>query len=183
MGKYKLTQARWKAVMGANPSGFPGDDRPVENVSWNDVQEYLKRLNAMNDGYRYRLPTEAEWEYAARAGSTADTVADVEEVAWYDANSRGETHPVGGKRANGWGLYDMLGNVWEWCSDRFGTHYYASSPIDDPQGPASGSMRLVRGGSYVISRADVRPASRAAGVPDSRDLGTGFRLVRELSLP
>jgi len=143
-----VTQAQWKAVMGANASQFKEEDRPVENVSWSDVQEFLRRLNAMNDLYRYRLPTEAEWEYAARAGSPLDMVADLGAVAWYDGNSGSQTHPVGRKRANGWGLYDMLGNVWEWCADWYGKDYYASSPIDDPQGPASGNLQVVRGGSW-----------------------------------
>jgi formylglycine-generating enzyme required for sulfatase activity len=183
MGKFEVTQAQWKAAMGANPSNFKVDDRPVETVSWNDAQEFLKRLNAMNDGYRYRLPTEAEWEYAARAGSAADTVADLDAVAWYSGNSGRETHPVGRKRANAWGLYDMLGNVWEWCADWYGENYYSSSPVDDPQGPASGSMHVLRGGSWSDYPGYVRPSYRLWSVPDDRVLDIGFRLVREATLP
>jgi formylglycine-generating enzyme required for sulfatase activity len=179
MGKYEVTQAVWGAVMGANPSGFHGDDRPVENVSWNDVQEFLKRLNARNDGYRYRLPTEAEWEYAARAGSTEDRVADLDEVAWHSENSGSETHPVGQKRANGWGLYDMFGNVWEWCADWYYAYYYASSPVDDPQGPTSGSLHVLRGGSWYYLPGVVRPAFRYRYFPGDRLQVAGFRLVRE----
>jgi len=182
MGKYEVTQAQWKAAMGANPSTFKGDDRPVETVSWNDVQEFLKRLNATDDGYRYRLPTEAEWEYAARAGSTADGVANVDEIAWYGENSGRETHPVGRKRANAWSLYDMLGNVWEWCADWHGANYYASSPVDDPQGPASGTDRVVRGGSWDRF-VGVWPAYRYWFDPDVRSISSGFRLVREVGLP
>ena len=112
MGKYLVTQAMWKSVMGTNPSRFKGADRPVERVSWNDVQEFLQRLNTQNDGYHYRLPTEAEWEYAARAGSTSSRYGELNAVAWYSGNSGKETHPVGQKQPNAWGLYDMLGNVW-----------------------------------------------------------------------
>jgi len=179
MGKYEVTQAQWKAVMGANTGHFKGDDRPTETVSWNDAQEFLKRLNAMNAGYRYRLPTEAEWEYAARADSAVDAVADLDAVAWQDGNSGLETHPVGGKRANGWGLYDMLGNVWEWCADWYGKDYYASSPVDDPQGPASGTTHVVRGGSWSDGPRLVRPAHRYWYDSGYRFRDTGFRLVRE----
>ena len=183
MGKYEVTQAQWKAVMGANPSNFKGDDRPVEMVYWNDVQEFLKRLNAMNDGYRYRLPTEAEWEYAARAGSAADTAADLDAVAWHSGNSGSETHPVGRKRANAWGLYDMLGNVWEWCADWYGANYYASSPVDDPQGPASGTFHGLRGGSWGVFPGFVRPSYRDWVYPVDYFHDYGFRLVREARLP
>jgi formylglycine-generating enzyme required for sulfatase activity len=176
MGKYEVTQAQWKTVMGSNPSYFKGDDRPVETVSWGEVQEFLKRLNATDDGYRYRLPTEAEWEYAARAGSTADAVANLDAVAWHRGNSGGETHPVGRKRANGWGLYDTSGNVWEWCADWYGADYYASSPVDDPPGPASGTLRVVRGGSWGDRL--TRPANRVRYDPDVRYHDMGLRLVR-----
>jgi formylglycine-generating enzyme required for sulfatase activity len=183
MGKYEVTQTQWNAVMGANPSNIKGDDRPVETVSWNDVQEFLKRLNARDDGYRYRLPTEAEWEYAARAGSTADKVADLDAVAWYSGNSGSETHPVGRKRANPWGLYDMLGNVWEWCADWYGADYYTSSPVEDPQGPGSGSIRVVRGASFLDGAYVPRGASRNGYGPVIRSFILGFRCVREARLP
>ena len=119
LGKYEVTQAQWKDVMGKNPSGFKGDNRPVEEVSWEDVQEFIRRLNAREQGVTYRLPTEAEWEYAARAGSTTaysfgDDTLQLGEYAWYWENADGTTHPVGQLKPNAWGLYDMHGNVWEW---------------------------------------------------------------------
>jgi formylglycine-generating enzyme required for sulfatase activity len=151
----------------------------VEQVSWNDAQGFLSKLNARNDGYRYRLPTEAEWEYAARAGTTGDNAADLDSVAWYSINSYSQTHSVGEKQANGWGLYDMLGNVWEWCQDWYGEDYYRNSPAEDPQGPSSGSARVLRGGSWVSVTGVVRVASRDRVGPDYRDSGVGFRCVRE----
>src|SRR6185295_12837821 len=116
IGKYEVTQEQWQAVMGDNPSNFKGANLPVEKVSWNDAQDFLLKLNA-RDGYTYRLPTEAEWEYACRAGSMGDFAGELDDVAWYDKNSGSKTHPVGQKRPNVWGLYDMHGNVSEWCSD------------------------------------------------------------------
>src|SRR5688572_10735614 len=119
MGKYEVTQAEWEALMGSNPSKFKGTDLPVEQVSWDDAQSFIKAMNARNDGYEYRLPTDAEWEYAARAGATGDYggTGNLSEMGWYGGNSGGKTHPVGGKTANAWGLYDMHGNSWEWCQD------------------------------------------------------------------
>jgi formylglycine-generating enzyme required for sulfatase activity len=133
IGRYEVTQAQWQAVMGSNPSTIKGDDHPVETVSKNDAHDFLAKLNAQNDGYKYRLPTEAEWEYAARAGTTGP--ASLDEVAWYGANSGDETHPVGTKKPNAWGLFDMLGNVREWVEDLYTRDYYSNSPVADPTGP------------------------------------------------
>jgi len=179
MGKNEVTQAQWEAVMGSNPSYFKGADRPVEQVSWNDAQEFLSRLNARGDGYRYRLPTEAEWEYAARARTTGDNEGNLNSVAWYQSNSGGQTHPVGQKQANAWGLYDTLGNVWEWCQDWYDGNYYRNSPVEDPRGPSSGGARVLRGGSWFSNGRDVRVAFRDWGNPDCRYSGNGFRCVRE----
>jgi formylglycine-generating enzyme required for sulfatase activity len=137
MGKYEVTQAQYQAVMGANPSTIKGENRPVETVSRTDAQDFLDKLNARNDGHRYRLPTEAEWEYAARAGSTRPYAGALDDIAWYAGNSGDETHPVGQKKPNSWGLYDMEGNVREWVSDWYSRTYYSNSPATDPPGPAT----------------------------------------------
>ena len=142
MGKYEVTQAQWQAVMGSNPSHFTncGGDCPVERVSWEDVQEFIGKLNGRSGGRPYRLPTEAEWEYAARAGTTEDRYGDLGAIAWHNSNSRDTTHPVGEKAANAWGLHDMLGNVLEWVQDWFGS--YPGGSVTDPTGPGSGSYRV-----------------------------------------
>jgi len=135
IGKYEVTQAQWVSVMGSNPSSNKGDNRPVETVSKLEAQDFLAKLNARNDGYRYRLPTEAEWEYAARAGMDSPYSGALDQVAWYAANSDDETHPVGQKRPNAWGLYDVQGNVREWVADLYSPGYYEVSPVEDPAGP------------------------------------------------
>ena len=169
--------------MGGNPSHFTGDPRrPVEKVSWDMVQEFLWKLNVKEraQGYRYRLPTEAEWEYAARAGSTTaysfgDDSRQLREYAW----SRGsETHPVGTLKPNAWGLYDMHGNVWEWVQDWYDLDYYQQSPRKDPQGPDAGEMRVVRGGSFGHPPAALRSALRAADFPEAQNWRRGFRCIR-----
>ena len=155
IGKYEVTQALWQAVMGSNPSEFKGDpSRPVEWVSWNDCQEFIDKLNRMT-GKRFRLPTEAEWEYAARGGNRSQGYKypggnDGNRVAWYKYNSDEKTHPVGTKSPNELGLYNMSGNVWEWCFDWFDGHYYEyyEDVQTNPTGPSSGSYRVLRGGSY-----------------------------------
>jgi formylglycine-generating enzyme required for sulfatase activity len=175
LGKYKVTQAQWKAVMGKNPSHFAGNpNRPVENVSWNDVQEFIRRLNQQEGWEVCRLPTEAQWEYAARAGTTTERYADVDAIAWYAENSGYETHAVGQKRPNAWGLYDMLGNVWEWCHD--GKRRYTAYTVVDPIGPTdAGAHRVVRGGSWHYSARYVRAAHRYWGNPGYRVDDLGFR--------
>ena len=159
LGKYLVTQEQWEAVMGSNPSHFKGPKNPVEQVSWDDCQKFLEKLNAKSGpgAGKFQLPTEAQWEYACRAGSTTrycfgDDESGLGEYAWYGANSGGKTHPVGEKKPNAWGLYDMHGNVWEWCQDWYDGGYYANSPTDDPTGPATGSYRVFRGGGWVARR-------------------------------
>ena len=171
MGKYEVTQAQWQALMGNNPSYFKGDNLPVENVSWNDTQEFLKKLNARNDGYRYRLPTEAEWEYAARAGTTGDS-GNLNAVARSSANSGIKTHPVVERQPNAWGLYDMVGNVSEWVQDWSGV--YPTTAQTDPQGPDNGTAKMVRGGSLWSSGDNA-----FSFLPTYRNVEQGFRLLRE----
>ena len=214
MGKYEVTQGEWEAVMGANPSEFKacGARCPVESVSWEDVQEFIRRLNerASGSGYRYRLPTEAEWEYAARAGSAGATpegelrilgernAPELDGQAWYGGNGGVSyeeafdcsgwlerqyeaewcgTHAVGLKRANRWGLHDMLGNVCEWTGDWYGEEY-PSGAVTDPRGPATGSNRVLRGGGWYSGARYVRSAYRIDNSPGARNSGLGFRLVR-----
>ena len=183
LGKYAVTREQWAAVMGTNPSGFQGDpNRPVEQVSWNDVQGFIRQLNAKEGGASYRLPTEAEWEYACRAGSTTaycfgDDPNLLGKYGWYDGNADRTTHPVGQCRPNVWGLYDMHGNIFEWVQDWFGE--YALEPVTDPQGPASGLRRVVRGGSWHDSTRGCRSAYRDHVEPGYRGGDLGFRLLRE----
>jgi formylglycine-generating enzyme required for sulfatase activity len=184
MGKYEVTQGQWKKVMENNPSHFKqGDNHPVEWVSWGDAQDFARKLNAKQNS-DFRLPTEAEWEYACRSGGNQERYCggnDVNRVAWYDKNSGRKTHPVGKKAANGLSLYDMSGNVWEWVSDRYNRHdrsYYGNSPRNSPKGPHEGSRRVIRGGSWGNDAEDCRSAIRAGGEPGYRILNLGFRLAR-----
>ena len=180
LGKYEVTQREWEAVMGTNPSRFSdcGPRCPVENVSWFDAEEFIQKLNERESpsGYEYRLPTEAEWEYAARAGSPGIRYGEVEEIAWYSSNSGGKTQPVGLKRANAWGLHDMLGNVWEWTEDWYGD--YPSGSVTDPKGSASGWGRVDRGGGWASIAEVVRTAYRYGNAPGYRSSLIGCRLVR-----
>jgi len=180
IGKYEVTQAQWEAVMNSNPSSFKGANLPVEDVSWDDAKKFIGRLNARNDGYVYRLPTEAEWEYACRAGSTGDYAGDLDAMAWYSENSEGKSHPVRKKQPNAWGLFDMHGNVWEWVEDWYGRNYYERGPTVDPQGSGADSYRVVRGGAWLSSAGLLRSAFRHSRTPDDRGHSLGFRLVRTL---
>jgi len=186
IGKYEVTQAEWQTVMTGNssaisptPSYFTacGVNCPVEQVSWNDIQIFISRLKAQS-GKNYRLPTEAEWEYAARSGGQSQNysgVSDVNVVAWYSSNSSSTTHVVGTKQANGLGLYDMSGNVWEWVNDWNGS--YGSTAQTNPKGPISGSGRVDRGGCWANDAYNVRASIRGSISPDIRFNTLGFRLV------
>ena len=179
IGMYEVTQAQWRAVMGNNPSSFSGCDQcPVEQVSWNDVQQFITTLNS-KIGKKYRLPTEAEWEYAARGGSqsrgyTYSGSGDIRAVACYSENVI-KTHPVGKKQANELGIFDMTGNVWEWCSDWSGP--YSSSTEVNPSGAFYGLYRVNRGGCWYDFPQDCHVANRSGNNPDFRDYSLGFRLV------
>jgi formylglycine-generating enzyme required for sulfatase activity len=188
LGKYEVTQGEWVKVKGSNPSYYKGGDRlPVERVNWNEAQAFIAKLNARKDGYRYRLPTEAEWEYAARAGTAGPNYGNLDDIAWHMENSGDDwpfgsghkTHPVGQKQPNAYGLYDMLGNVWEWCSDRYGESYYGSSPAVDPKGPSSGRFRVQRGKSFFLDPRFINVFSRRYWGPGHRRSDTGFRVCRE----
>ncbi len=188
IGKYEVTQGQWQSVMGSSPSFFKkcGEKCPVEQVSWNDVQGFITKLNAKT-GKTYRLPTEAEWEFAARSGGKAEkyagtsSVAELGKYAWYIANSGGRAHPTGQKQPNGLGLYDMTGNVWEWCQDWYGEKYYSQSSRKNPPGPASGTRRVLRGGAWIFEPAGIRASTRYALTPDVQGDLYGFRL--SISVP
>ena len=155
VGKYPVTQKQWEKIMGSNPSKFRGEDRPVESVSWNDVQEFIKKLNEKESAGKYRLPSESEWEYACRAGTTTrysfgDDESKLDDYAWYSENSGSETHPVGQNNPNPWGLYDIHGNVWEWCQDNWHGNYDGAPSDGSAWESGSGSDRVDRGGSWSI---------------------------------
>ena len=179
IGETEVTQALWQAVMGSNPSSFKGDNLPVERVSWDDCQIFINKLNNLT-GQRFRLPTEAEWEFAARGGNRSHHTkysgsSSLDEVAWYEDNSGSKTHPVKTKRANELGIYDMAGNVWEWCQDWYGI--YSSSSQSNPTGPGSGSDRVSRGGSWSFTARYCCSSYRNGSTPDYRSSGLGLRLA------
>lgn len=181
MGKYQVTQKQWIQIMGRNPSRFQkGGDYPVENVSWHDAQTFIRKLNRKT-GQNFRLPTEAEWEYAASSGGQNEKYAggdDVASVAWCGLEESGQmTHPVGSKKCNGFDLYDMSGNVWEWCSDWYDKTYYEDSPPDNPKGPEQGSKRVKRGGGWSNFCQNVRICMRGSEAPELKGASLGFRLV------
>ena len=178
IGQTEVTQALWTAVMGSNPSNFKGDSRPVENVSWNDCQTFISRLNAKT-GKNFRLPTEAEWEYAARGGHSGGSKYagsdNINSVAWYNYNSGRETHNVATKSPNSLGIYDMSGNVWEWCQDWYGN--YRSSSQTNPKGPSNGDYRVYRGGCWGLNARSCRVSDRLCNTPSRSNFGLGLRLV------
>ena len=182
MGKFPVTQRQWQEVMGNNPSSFGrvGSDAPVEQVSWDDAQQFLTKLNGMQSQWTFRLPTEAEWEYACRAGTEGVRYGDLNAIAWHEGNSGKTTHIVGQKQPNAFGLYDMNGNVFQWCQDWYGSTYYEVSPSVDPQGPLSPvfpSYRVLRGGAWNFGATRVRSAFRDRRYPDGRYYSFGFRVV------
>ncbi|ARA93021.1 hypothetical protein AWN76_007530 [Rhodothermaceae bacterium RA] len=187
IGKYEVTQAQWQAVMGSNPSWFSscGVDCPVEWVSWEEAQAFVEALNALEETTAYRLPTEAEWEYAARAGTTTsyafgDDEDRLDDYAWARDNSGRRTQPVGQKKPNLWGLHDIHGNVFEWVQDWYKGDYYLHSPSVDPPGPDVGAERAMRGGSWYYNAYDLRVANRGRAAPDYRTNHIGLRLVRSV---
>ena len=186
MGKYEVTQDQWQKIMGNNQSLFRGPTRPAERVSWDDVQMFISELNAREKTTSYRLPTEAQWEYAARGGSkTSYCYGDDPKgkklalYGWYEKNSGKQTQPVGELKPNSWGLHDMHGNVQEWVQDWFDRKYYNISPRIDPEGPPDGRKRAIRGGSWINPAWHCRSATRNYYSSDYVDNDIGFRLVKE----
>lgn len=189
IGKYEVTQAQWRGVVGTSPSrlstSLKGDNLPVDNVSWNDAQEFIRELNEMNDGYTYRLPTEAEWEYACRAGTRGDYAGELDAVAWYARNSGGRSHPVGQKQPNALGLYDMHGNVREWCQDYYHRNYNGGpadgtawlSGREQTLDPSGREQYVLRGGSWFDPDFACRSAQRDRRVLDDRLDLHGLRVV------
>jgi formylglycine-generating enzyme required for sulfatase activity len=184
LGKTAVTQGEWQSVMGSNPSNFKqcGASCPVENVSWNDAQEFVEKLNAKTGKY-YRLPSESEWEYACRAGGRHEYCGSdsVNTVAWYAGNSGKSTHPVAAKQPNAFGLYDMSGNVWQWVED-WHHNNYGGAPADGSAWVSGGvqNNRVLRGGSWDENPSRLRSANRNGRTPDYRYNGYGFRLARAL---
>lgn len=188
MSKYEITQQQWEWIMKNNPSVFHGfdnsDQRPVDRVSWEDCQLFIQRMNAMDIG-SFRLPTEAEWEYACRAGyqdrfpwGVDSTYRGLFQHAWFFSRSEGKSHPVGKKEPNAWGLYDMHGNVWEWVSDW--ADPYPDHPQTDPTGPPTGEKKVIRGGSWFNEPEALRSANRNAHIVQSRQTNNGLRIVLEI---
>ncbi len=187
MSKYEVTQQQWIVMMGSNPSPFKGEHKPATNMSWNDAQEFVTRLNKMEGTETYRLPTEAEWEYAATGGKDTkyfwgNNSNKLRQYAWYDDNSGGESHDVGQLKPSPWGLYDILGNVGEFTADWYDTNYYATGPNVDPSGPSRSSnscpSRVRRGGGWSDSAADVRLTARAYSYVEMIQTFHGLRLVK-----
>jgi formylglycine-generating enzyme required for sulfatase activity len=185
LGKYEVTQGQWKSIMGTNPSHFKdcGDKCPVDSVSWDDAQGFMDILNSKSGGSNYRLPTEAEYEYAQRSGGKSERYSggnDVDSVSWYGGNSGQEPHGVGTKAPNGLGIHDMSGNVWELTNDWYGSDYYSKSPRNNPTGPSSGERRVKRGGCASGMPQNSRVSRRDGVEPDYRGMDMGFRLRRTI---
>jgi formylglycine-generating enzyme required for sulfatase activity len=180
LAQTQTTQAQWQAVMGNNPSHFKGQDLPVETVSWSDIVSpsgFIEKVNRHSGTPdQFSLPTEAQWEYACRSGKTGAYAGNLDQMAWYEKNSGMKTHPVAGKSANAWGLYDMHGNVWEWCSDWYGA--YSDSAATDPKGSISGALRVFRGGGWYGCAEDCRVAYRGGNGSTFSNNGIGFRVAR-----
>lgn len=188
VGKTEVTQELWEAVMGDNPSRSIGAKKPVDGVSWDDCQQFIAKLNKITRR-KFRLPTEAEWEYAARGGNKSNGYKyagsdNIDEVAWYDVNARYAynvedrgAHDVGTKAANELGIYDMSGNLWEWCQDWYGADYYSHSPKKNPKGPSSGDYRVIRNGSWYGTAKGCRITCRSYGAPYYSFITFGFRLA------
>lgn len=186
LGKFAVTQAQWQEIMDSNPSRFIGNDHPVESVSHGDACEYIARLNQRENTTVYGLPTEAQWEYAARAGSQSiycfgPDRSRLAEYAWYKKNSDRATHPVGILTPNDWGLFDMHGNVHEWCGDWFDRNYYAKAPVKDPAGPDKGLARSLRGGDWGSQDWYCRCAIRSLSSPNRQSPRVGFRVVMQIT--
>lgn len=182
LGTYPVTQREWLSVMGSNPSQYRGDDLPVENVSWNDAQAFIKALN-QRSGRKWRLPSEAEWEYAARGAGLkqkypgTSSEEELEEYAWLESNSGLKTHPVGTRKPNQLGIYDMAGNVWQWVQDRYDRDYYRQSPRQNPKGDPFGVNRILKGGSVYQQASSLRVSGRDYQDPEKRANCVGFRLA------
>ncbi|MGP0564537.1 MULTISPECIES: formylglycine-generating enzyme family protein [unclassified Nitrospina] len=183
IGRYEVTQEQYEKLMGRNPSKYKGPRRPVERISWNDAEEFIQKLNETESTDVYRLPTEAEWERAARGGTTTryywgDEIDN--DYVWYYGSAEFQTHPVGTRKPNPFGLYDMLGNVWEWVSDWYDPEYYSKSPRDNPKGPETGRFKTRRGGAVTNLVTYVRSATRYRGPPGHRHYILGFRVARSV---
>ena len=183
MGQTEVTQAQYRSVMGANQSHFKGDSNPVESVSWNDAVEFCRKLS-QKEGKTYTLPTEAQWEYTCRAGTSTvfsfgSNESSLGDYAWYSSNSGHKTHPVGQKKPNAFGLYDMHGNVWEWCRDWYDPDYYNKSSMTDPENIQSNYNHVLRGARWMSNTGNCRSAYRGWDIPGARCMNGGFRVVME----
>ena len=181
MGKYEITQAQYECITGKNPSRFKGANHPVEQLNWTSATDFCQKLKSKT-GKTFQLPTEAQWEYACRAGGRtrfahADSESGLGDYAWYSGNAENKTHPVGGKLPNAFGLHDMIGNVYEWCSDWYEDKYYSKSPGRNPPGPRVGECRVLRGGAWSVDPSYCPPAYRSATPPTFSRFHMGFRVV------